>query len=187
MTIALTNAQLVQRPLSRLDLLLCFWRAMGVRGDLPLRVRKVKIVGNKRTRPHVVEDELQVRVVMGFTHRKKLWLWQTGVYCLYPYLFILIYTMYLCSWSVIVTNMRRLDGVQRASAYTVFVWVTGITCYSSLALYLCCTPRICPVNLSAINYWLQLETTRMWRLLQYLLSVRVRKKQKGILSSRNFR
>lgn len=74
MTIALTNAQLVQRPLSRLDLLLCFWRAMGVRGDLPLRVRKVKIVGNKRTRPHVVEDELQVRVVMGFTHRKKLWL-----------------------------------------------------------------------------------------------------------------
>lgn len=34
--------------------------AMGVRGDLPLRIRKVKIVGNKRTRPHVIEDELQV-------------------------------------------------------------------------------------------------------------------------------
>lgn len=43
---------------------------MGVRGDLPLRVRKVKIVGNKRTRPHVVEDELQVRVAMGL-HTKK--------------------------------------------------------------------------------------------------------------------
>ena len=28
--------------------------------ELPLRVRKVRIVGNKRTRPYVVEDELQV-------------------------------------------------------------------------------------------------------------------------------
>lgn len=28
--------------------------------DLPLRVRKVKIVGNNRTRPYVVEDQLQV-------------------------------------------------------------------------------------------------------------------------------
>lgn len=29
-------------------------------GDLPLRVRKVKLVGNNRTKPYVVEDQLQV-------------------------------------------------------------------------------------------------------------------------------
>lgn len=29
-------------------------------GELPLRVRRVKIVGNARTRPYVVEDQLQV-------------------------------------------------------------------------------------------------------------------------------
>lgn len=28
--------------------------------ELPLRVRRVKIVGNNRTRPYVVEDQLQV-------------------------------------------------------------------------------------------------------------------------------
>ena len=33
---------------------------------LPLRVRKVRIVGNKRTRPYVVEDQLQVCYVLSF-------------------------------------------------------------------------------------------------------------------------
>lgn len=34
---------------------------MGIPLDeLPLRVRRVKIVGNNRTRPYVVEDQLQV-------------------------------------------------------------------------------------------------------------------------------
>ena len=32
--------------------------------ELPLRVRKVRIVGNKRTRPYVVEDQLQVCSVL---------------------------------------------------------------------------------------------------------------------------
>lgn len=32
--------------------------------ELPLRVRKVRIVGNKRTRPYVVEDQLQVCYVL---------------------------------------------------------------------------------------------------------------------------
>lgn len=52
-------------------------------GELPLRIRKVKIVGNGRTRPYVVEDQLQVSPFSTvFRSVVESWCWQ-GRFCLH--------------------------------------------------------------------------------------------------------